>query len=142
MEILQAINLEFPDFEPDGPDGMAGCWKMVESVEGVGEFLEDLKKNTFQKHDAFTVAEVFNMKEGELPQFIGEDGHFSTIFDFSAHSLSDGEHGWYDAVKVDFKKWRETIVNSQLEVQKAGFEANIIENHDERLNISGIAFSN
>lgn len=124
-------NLEFPDFEPDGADGMAGCWKMVESVDGVGEFLEDLKKNTFQKHDAFTVAEVFNMKEGELPQFIGEDGHFSTIFDFSAHSLSDGEHGWYDAPQVDFKKWRETVLNSQLEVQKSGFEANIIENHDE-----------
>ncbi|WP_075720740.1 alpha-glucosidase [Roseburia sp. 499] len=124
-------NLEFPDFEPDGTDGMAGCWKMVESVDGVGEFLEDLKKNTFQKHDAFTVAEVFNMKEGELPQFIGEDGHFSTIFDFSAHSLSDGEHGWYDAPQVDFKKWRETVLNSQLEVQKSGFEANIIENHDE-----------
>lgn len=129
-------NLEFPDFEPDGKDGMAGCWKMVESVDGVGEFLEDLKKNTFQKHDAFTVAEVFNMKEGELPQFIGEDGHFSTIFDFSAHSLSDGEHGWYDAEKIDFKKWRETIVNSQLEVQKAGFEANIIENHDEPRGVS------
>lgn len=124
-------NLEFPDFEPDGTDGMAGCWKMVESVDGVGEFLEDLKKNTFQKHDAFTVAEVFNMKEGELPQFIGEDGHFSTIFDFSAHSLSDGEHGWYDAPQVDFKKWRETVLNSQIEVQKSGFEANIIENHDE-----------
>lgn len=129
-------NLEFPDFEPDGLDGMAGCWKMVESVDGVGEFLEDLKKNTFQKHDAFTVAEVFNMKEGELPQFIGEDGHFSTIFDFSAHSLSDGKHGWYDAEKIDFKKWRETIVNSQLEVQKAGFEANIIENHDEPRGVS------
>lgn len=129
-------NLEFPDFEPDGLDGMAGCWKMVESVDGVGEFLEDLKKNTFQKHDAFTVAEVFNMKEGELPQFIGEDGHFSTIFDFSAHSLSDGEHGWYDAEKIDFKKWRETIVSSQLEVQKAGFEANIIENHDEPRGVS------
>lgn len=129
-------NLEFPDFEPDGLDGMAGCWKMVESVDGVGEFLEDLKENTFQKHDAFTVAEVFNMKEGELPQFIGEDGHFSTIFDFSAHSLSDGEHGWYDAEKIDFKKWRETIVNSQLEVQKAGFEANIIENHDEPRGVS------
>lgn len=124
-------NLEFPDFEPDGADGMTGCWKMVESVDGVGEFLEDLKKNTFQKHDAFTVAEVFNMKEGELPQFIGEDGHFSTIFDFSAHSLSDGEHGWYDAPQVDFKKWRETVLNSQIEVQKSGFEANIIENHDE-----------
>lgn len=129
-------NLEFPDFEPDGEDGLAGCWKMVESVEGVGEFLEDLKKNTFQKHDAFTVAEVFNMKEGELAQFIGEDGHFSTIFDFSAHCLSDGEHGWYDAPPIAFKKWREAIINAQLEIQKYGMEANIIENHDEPRGVS------
>lgn len=129
-------NLAFPDFEPDGTDGLAGCWKMVESVDGVGEFLEDLKKNTFQKYDAFTVAEVFNMKEGELSQFIGEEGHFSTIFDFSAHSLSDGEHGWYDAPAVDFKRWRETIINSQMEIQKSGFEANIIENHDEPRGVS------
>lgn len=129
-------NLEFPDFEPDGADGLAGCWKMVESVDGVGEFLEDLKKNTFQKYDAFTVAEVFNMKKGELSQFIGEDGYFSTMFDFSAHSLSNGVHGWYDAPSVDFKKWRETVINAQLEVQQCGFEANIIENHDEPRGVS------
>lgn len=129
-------NLDFPDFEPDGADGLAGCWKMVESVDGVGEFLEDLKKNTFQKYDAFTVAEVFNMKEGELDEFIGEDGHFSTIFDFSAHSLSMGGHGWYDAPQNDFKKWRETVINAQLEVQKCGLEANIIENHDEPRGVS------
>ena len=129
-------NLAFPDFEPDGTDGLASCWKMVESVDGVGELLEDLKKNTFQKQDAFTVGEVFNMKEGELSQFIGEEGHFSTIFDFSAHSLSDGEHGWYDAPAVDFKRWRETIINSQMEIQKSGFEANIIENHDEPRGVS------
>lgn len=129
-------NLVFPDFEPDGKDGLAGCWKMVESVDGVGEFLEDLKKNTFQKYDAFTVAEVFNMKKDELVSFIGEDGHFSTIFDFSAHSLSDGEHGWYDAPDIDFKKWRQTIIDSQIKIQKCGFEANIIENHDEPRGVS------
>lgn len=66
-----------------------------------------------------------------LPQFIGEDGHFSTIFDFSTHNLSDGEHGWYDALPMDFKRWRKTVIDSQLEVQGCGLEANIIENHDE-----------
>ena len=129
-------NLKFPDFEPDGADGMAGCWKMVESVDGVGELLEDLKKNTFQKYDAFTVGEVFNMKADELPEFIGENGHFSTIFDFSAHCLSDGEHGWYDAPKMEFSKWRKAIFQSQMETQKYGFKANIIENHDEPRGVS------
>ena len=99
-------DLNFPDFAPDGKDGLASCWKMVESVDGVGELLEDLKKSTFEKYDAFTVGEVFNMKPDELPEFIGETGHFSTIFDFSAHTLTDGEHGWYDAPKLEFAKWR------------------------------------
>lgn len=129
-------NLEFPDFEPDGSDGLASCWRMVESVDGVGELLEELKENTFQKYDAFTVAEVFNMKEDELEAFVGDDGHFSTMFDFSAHTLSDGEHGWYDAKPIEFKKWRETVMNAQLEIQKCAFEANIIENHDEPRGVS------
>ena len=124
-------NLNFPDFAPDGKDGLASCWKMVESVDGVGKLLEDLKKSTFERYDAFTVGEVFNMKPDELPEFIGETGHFSTIFDFSAHTLTDGEHGWYDAPKLEFAKWRATIIQAQLETQKYGFKANIIENHDE-----------
>ena len=124
-------DLNFPDFAPDGKDGLVSCCKMVESVEGVGELLEDLKESTFEKYDAFTVGEVFNMKPDELPEFIGETGHFSTIFDFSAHMLSDGEHGWYDAPKLEFAKWRAAIIQAQLETQQYGFKANIIENHDE-----------
>lgn len=129
-------DLSFPTLEPDGPDGLAACWKMVESVEGVGEFLDELKVNTFRKYDAFTVGEVFNMKEGALGQFIGENGYFSTIFDFSAHILSDGEHGWYDAPPMEFQTWRKAIINSQLEGLNAGFKANIIENHDEPRGVS------
>lgn len=129
-------NLAFPDLEPDGRDGLASCWRMIESAQGIGELLEDLKHHTFSQYDAFTVAEVFNMKEGELEEFIGPEGHFSTIFDFSAHSLSDGEHGWYDAPEVEFEKWRKTVIDAQLEIQKYGMEANIIENHDEPRGVS------
>lgn len=129
-------DLDFPDLPADGADSMASCWRMVESVDGIDAFLTELRDETFRKHDAFTVGEVFNIKEGELPCFIGEDGYFSTIFDFSAHSLSDGKHGWYDAVPITFEKWRDTIIQSQLDVQKVGFEANIIENHDEPRGVS------
>lgn len=129
-------DLAFPDLEPDGPDGLAACWKMVESVDGVGEMLEDLKEHTFAKRDAFTVGEVFNMKEDEMAEFIGDNGHFSTIFDFSAHMLSDGKHGWYDAEPITFEAWRQALCDSQRRVQKVGFEANIIENHDEPRGVS------
>ena len=124
-------DLSFPDYPADGPDGLAMCTKMVDSVEGVGDFLADLKTHTFARHDAFTVAEVFNMKPEELKCFIGDDGYFSTMFDFSAHILSTGAHGWYDAPDIDFTRWRDVIFRSQLETQEIGFKANIIENHDE-----------
>jgi oligo-1,6-glucosidase len=104
---------------------------MVENVDGVGKLLEDLKKNTFEKYQAFTVAEVFNMKKDELVEFIGENGHFSTMFDFSAHSLSMGEHGWYDSKPVQFMDFKKALFHSQQECQEVGFLANIIENHDE-----------
>ena len=124
-------DLSFPSFEPDGPDGLASCVKMVEEVQGVGDYFEDIKKNTFEKYDAFTVAEVFNMKDDELAEFIGDDGHFSTMFDFSAHMLAQGESGWYNSRRPSFREWRDTIFASQKRMQGVGFPANIIENHDE-----------
>ena len=129
-------DLAFPDMEPDGDDGLASCWRMVENVEGVDELLEDLKNHTFAQKDAFTVGEVFNIGVEDLPDFIGENGHFSTIFDFSAHMLSDGEHGWYDAPPISFDAWKKAITDSQMRVQNVGFEANIIENHDEPRGVS------
>ena len=122
---------EFKSFEPDGPDGLTSVCRMVDSVDGVGELLEDLKKNTFEKYDAFTVAEVFNMKKDELIEFVGENGHFSTMFDFSTHQLSFGEHGWYDSKPIQFEDFRRVIFHSQTECLDIGFLANIIENHDE-----------
>lgn len=123
--------LSFPSYEPDGEDGLASCVRMVEQAEGIGDFLEELKHETFEKHQAFTVAEVFNMKEDELREFVGDDGHFSTMFDFSAHSALLGENGWYDAPTFNFDKWREVLFESQRKCQGIGFLANIIENHDE-----------
>ena len=85
---------------------------------------------------AFTVGEVFNMKADELAEFIGENGHFSSMFDFSAHCLTEGKRGWYEAGPVQFKDWRAAITNAQLTAQTCGFEANIIENHDEPRGVS------
>ena len=124
-------DLNFPSYPADGHDGMAALARMIESVDGVGDKLQDLKKNTFAKYDAFTVAEVFNMKKDELEEFVGENGHFSTMFDFSANCLSDGPGGWYKNKSISFEDLRSTIFRSQKECMDVGFLANIIENHDE-----------
>lgn len=126
-----AKDLNFENLEPDGEDGLVHAGKVAEHATGIGSMLEDLKKNTFEKHDAFTVGEVFNMKKDELGEFIGENGHFSSMFDFSAQCLSFGEHGWYDAPDFTFKQYRNAIFNAQKESENVGFLSNIIENHDE-----------
>ena len=120
----------FPSFPPDGNDGLAAVSKMIDEVSGVGELLEELKEHTFAKQDAFTVAEVFNMKEDELREFVGESGHFSTMFDFSAECVA-GNRTWLDTSPVDFHALRNAVFASQLKCQDICFLANIIENHDE-----------
>ena len=124
-------DLNFPSYEPVDVNGMSDLTLMIDSVEGVDDKLQELKKNTFEKYDAFTVAEVFNMKEGALSKYIGEEGHFSTMFDFSLNCLSDSFGGWHRAKTISFEKFRDTIIRSQKEAMGIGFYANIIENHDE-----------
>lgn len=123
--------LDFPSFPADGPDGLAMCTKMVEAAHGIGEFLDELKRESFDRHQAFTVGEVFNMKREELADFVGENGYFSTMFDFSHLECVQEGHGWYDTPKLTFETWREAVFKSQETMRDVGFLANIIENHDE-----------
>ncbi|MFQ9639357.1 MAG: hypothetical protein ACLR0F_22410 [Eisenbergiella sp.] len=43
------------------------------------------------------------MKEDELREFIGDDGHFSTMFDFSAAVLSEGDMDGIPAGEVTLR---------------------------------------
>lgn len=121
----------FHSYPVDGPDGLSSCAHMVEEAQGVGELLRELREKTFDKHDAFTVGEVFHMKPDELEEFVGDEGHFSSMFDFSAHQLGQSEKGWYAYRNVDFRQWRTTVFESQQKMEGIGLLSNIIENHDE-----------
>ena len=122
--------LEFKNYESDGIDQLSGLHKMLEEVDNVGEFLTELRDQTFKKYDAFTVAEVFNDKPGELEKFIGEDGYFSTIFDFTMEKARSGET-WEKSPRLSGEEVKKLIFQAQKESESVGFRANIIENHDE-----------
>lgn len=122
--------LPFCDYEPDRDDGMVSIVRMLEDAEGIGEFLEEMKHETFDKYDAFTVGEVFNEKDSELREFIGENGHFSSKFDFAPEICGKGGT-WYEHETVTPEMYKNAIFDSQLRVADIGFLSNIIENHDE-----------
>ncbi len=121
----------FRDFPPDRDDGLFFIGKMLEEADGIGEFLGEMKRETFAPHDAFTVGEVFNLRPGHTDEFIGRDGYFSSMFDFSGTLFGQSEKGWYGAKDItpeDYK--RGTFVTLESYTDDC-FPANIIENHDE-----------
>jgi glycosidase len=81
-------NLDFPMLEPDQPDGMALIQKASLNQPGIETFLTELKERTFKPHQSLTVAEAPGVPFEDLPKYVGEDGFFSMIFDFSFAMMS------------------------------------------------------
>ena len=129
-------DLRFQDFPSDREDGLCSIDRMLEAAEGVGDMLKDLKEETFEKYDAFTVGEVFNNKEEELYEFIGKEGYFSSMFDFEMEVLGKSKVGWCGSIDFTTNELRTAIFDSQIKTLDIGFKANIIENHDEPRGVS------
>lgn len=128
--------LPFHDYPADRSDGLSSIHKMLEEARGVGEFLGEMRDETFAKYDAFTVGEVFNEKLEELPDFIGDNGYFSTMFDFSATCCGKSDKGWYACTPITAEDYKKCRFAAQDKVKDVGFLANIIENHDEPRGVS------
>ena len=129
--------LPFRDYPADREDGLCDVDNMLDDAQGVLDFLDELADETFRKYDAFTVGEVFNVKEEELPRFLGEHGCFSTMFDFDEHLLGHDRRGWYAHSPVTAEQYKAACFASQARAEACGsFLCNIIENHDEPRGVS------
>lgn len=128
--------LPFKDYPVDRNDGLSNVQNMLAEAKGVGTFLTELRDRTFAVHDAFSVGEVFDVKQNEIPDFVGEDGYFSTMFDFGTTLIGASEKGWYDHGAVTAEEYIRTVCESQERMNRVGFLANIIENHDEPRGVS------
>lgn len=128
--------LPFHDYAPDRDDGLCNIGEMLKEAEGIGEFLSEMRDHTFRKYDAFSVGEVFNEKPEEIPDFIGENGYFSSMFDFNEASFGQSGKGWYDAKEITPDDYKNCCFEAQAKVGSNGFLSNIIENHDEPRGVS------
>ncbi|OPJ56251.1 glycoside hydrolase family 13 protein [Alkalithermobacter paradoxus] len=97
------------------------------NVEGIHEYLKDLKENTFAKYDIMTVGEANGVKIEDAHLWVGEEeGKFNMVFQFEHLSLWDGEKG----KKLDIVKLKEILTKWQEGLYKDGWNALYIENHD------------
>ena len=115
----------------DGTDGFAYSIKYTLNQPGIEEFLGELAKKTFKKHNCMTVAETPLLEYERYNDFIGEDGFFSMIFDFSYSDLDMKKGGFYYSLRdIPTVELRNKIFESQLTQQKYGWGAPFLENHD------------
>lgn len=128
--------LPFRDYKVDREDGLASIDQMLKEAEGIGEFLGEMRDRTFKKYDAFSVGEVFNEKPGELPDFVGDNGYFSSMFDFNETIFGGSEKGWYDAKPITADDYKRCCFEAQRKIGDIGMLSNIIENHDEPRGVS------
>ena len=128
--------LPMHDYEPDREDGLCSINKMLEEASGIGEFLGEMRDRTFKPHDAFSVGEVFNAKDEELPDFIVNNGYFSSMFDFNETIFGGSEKGWYDCKEITPDDYKRCCFETQAKMGDFGFVSNIIENHDEPRGVS------
>lgn len=128
--------IPFADYPVDRPDGLSSIQNMLKEATGIGEFLSEMQARTFGPHNAFSVGEVFDEKDEELPDFIGDGGYFSSMFDFSTTIFGGSPNGWYDRKTITPDDYKECCFHSQQRVGDIGYLSNIIENHDEPRGVS------
>lgn len=128
----------FPGLPADSNnDGMCAANKMTAKLADKAKvYLNELRDRTFAKHDAFTVGEAFGLNDDILPDFIGDNGCFGSVFDFTARELFEKEPGYYSYPKVDISFYRDSNFSMQEKTNNLGFVAPIVENHDEPRAIS------
>lgn len=134
INIKKALPLR--DYEPDREDGLCSVAAMLKEAKGIGGFLGEMRDRTFSRYDVFTVGEVFDEKPEEIPDFIGENGYFSSMFDFKETIFGASPKGWYDARRITPEDYKRCCFDAQARVGTMGFLSNIIENHDEPRGVS------
>ncbi len=123
---------EFKDGTPDAKDGTVNIHLMTANQAGILDFLREFKREVFSGHDIFTVGEANGVKPSELALWVGDNGVFNMLFEFSHVNLAfDKTETWCRPVnwKLTDLKW--AITQSQNATRNNGWYPAFFENHDQ-----------
>lgn len=128
---------DYGDVEIDGSDGLGSVKNKTRNRPGIEKFLTELNRETFQKYRCVSVGEAPGVPYDQYDQYIGEDGYFNMIFDFHYADV-DVENGseWFRRTNWQTQDLKELVFKSQNAIQKSGWGANFLENHDQPRSLS------
>ena len=123
---------EFKDGTPDGDDGMVSVHDMTANQPGILEYLHEFKREVSEGHDIFTVAEANGVGADELKYWVGKDGAFDMLFEFSHINLEfKGVETWCKPDPWNISDLKRALRNSQNATKDNGWYPVFFENHDK-----------
>jgi alpha-glucosidase len=117
---------------PDAPDGTTSIHNATANTPGILDFLHEFKREVMAGTDAFTVGEANGVTANDFPAWVGADGVFDMVFEFT-HMLvpQSGAQDWY--VQGDWKltDLKDVFAASQKATAENGWYPIYLENHDQ-----------
>lgn len=97
------------------------------NVEGILDWLDELKRETFDRYDIMTVGEANGVSAEEAEKWVGEErGVFNMIFQFETIGLWNFGTGG----RPDWLAYKRTMSRWQEKLEGKGWNALFFENHD------------
>ena len=126
VDAISHINKEEGLVDMDNPDNLkyVPSFDKHMNVEGIHDYLRELKENTFSKYDIMTVGEANGVKAEQATDWVGENGgKFNMLFQFEHIDLWNSSEFNLPNLKKVWNKW-------QVNLENDGWNALFIENHD------------
>ncbi|MGG7078925.1 glycoside hydrolase family 13 protein [Clostridium sardiniense] len=129
VDAISHIKKEDGFEDMDNPNGLkyVSSFDKHMNVDGIHEYLQELKEETFSKYNIMTVGEANGVSAKEAEDWVSEDkGKFNMVFQFEHLHLWD-----YEAKKgFDVKAYKDVLTRWQKGLEGKGWNALFIENHD------------
>lgn len=128
---------DMSDGPVDAPDNMVSVHSMTANTDGILDFLHEFKDQVQEGKDIFVVGEANGVPASELPLWVGENGVFDMIFEFSHVNVqfSSGEV-WYNTKDWKLTELKKCFSDSQKATKDNGWYPVFLENHDQPRSIN------
>ncbi len=121
----------FLDGKPDGEDGMCSVHTMTANTDGILDYLHEYRQ-CVQGTDIFMVAEANGVASSQLDQWVGDQGVFDMLMEFSHINIQfqNGEL-WCHPNAWTYRSLMNCLIASQNATRDNGWYPIFFENHDQ-----------
>ncbi|MYL49581.1 alpha,alpha-phosphotrehalase [Halobacillus litoralis] len=118
---------DFPDMPNPKKQKYVSSFDMHMNQEGIHEFLQEFKDETYSKYDVMTVGEANGVSADEADLWVGDNGKMDMIFQFEHLDLWDQDA----EQQLDIPGLKKVLTRWQKALEGDGWNALFVENHDK-----------